>query len=357
MSSMTAAFSPASAAPDRPWTLEELRPAGDTVRAALVTRLGGPEVLTVGRAPLPFIANSEMRVRVLASSVNPIDVKTRSGRGVAPFISSFPWVGGGDFAGVVLDAPYELAPFQPGDEVFGMLLTPRYPGAHAEAIAVPFLSAARKPERLSMLEAGALPLVALTAWAAVVDAGRVHTGQRVLIHAGAGGVGHIAVQLAKIYGAQVITTASARNRDFLLDLGADQVIDYTAGRFEEELDSPVDVVVDLIGEVTAQTATRSLGVLRDGGLILNVPSGSWPSMHADVAAASRDLQCSAIKLSPDGRVLQTIAQFVDQGDLRVHLDGVYPLDEIRAAHERIADGHVRGKLVLDLRPEGASAQG
>lgn len=351
MRAMTASFSPASVTPDRPWTLEELRPAGDTVRAALVTRLGGPEVLSLGTAPLPFIVNSEMRVRVLAASVNPIDIKSRSGRGVAPFISSFPWVGGGDFAGVVLDAPYELAPFQPGDEVFGMLLTPRYPGSNAEVVAVPFLSAARKPERLSMIEAGALPLVALTAWAAVVEAGRVHTGQRVLIHAGAGGVGHIAVQLAKIYGAHVIATASSRNRDFLLDLGADQVIDYSTTRFEAEIDSPVDVVVDLIGDLTDHTATRSLGVLRDGGLILNVPTGSWPTMHADVDAAGGDLQCSTIKLSPDGRILQTVAQLVDQGDLRVHLDGVYPLEQIRAAHERVAEGHVRGKIVLDLRPE------
>lgn len=318
------------------------------MRAALLTEAGGPEVLRVGEFPTPLPVNSEYLVRVLAAGVNPIDAKTRSGKGVTPALPGYPWVLGGEFAGVVLDAPYELAPFQPGDEVFGMLLSPRYAGANAEAVAVPTMSLARKPESLSMLEAGAVPLAALTAWAAVVEAGRVRHGMRMLIHAGAGGVGHFAVQLAKVYGAHVATTASARNRDFLLELGADQVIDYTSERFEDALEAPVDLVIDLIGNVQDDTGSRSIACLRDGGTFLSVPTGSFPTMREEIEAAGRELVGSHLKCSPDGRALQTIAQLIDQGDVRVEVQESFPLERIADAHRRIEEGHVRGKLVLDL---------
>lgn len=328
--------------------VSSLLPTGDRMRALVATGIGGTECLEVREMPLPIVVHSDVLVRVHASGINPIETKTRAGSGMAAVIDH-PFVLGGEFAGVVVKAPFELAEFQPGDEVWGMLLTPHYQGSQAEYVSVPLMSLAHKPRSLDWTEAGAVPLAALTAWWAVVEAARVHSGQRMLIHAGAGGVGHFAVQLAKFYGAQVVTTASAHNHEWVRELGADRVIDYRNERFEEVIDEPVDVVIDLIGNVRDNTGTRSLSVLRNGGLIINVPTGSWPTMHEEVAAAGRGLRASVLKLSPEGRILRTLAQLFDQGDLRVHVDAVFGLDEAAEAHERIEQGHTRGKLVFDLR--------
>lgn len=329
--------------------VSSLLPTGDRMRALVATGIGGTECLEVREMPLPIVVHSDVLVRVYASGINPIETKTRAGSGMAAVIDH-PFVLGGEFAGVVVKGPFELAEFQPGDEVWGMLLTPHYQGAQAEYVSVPMMSLAHKPRSLDWTEAGSVPLAALTAWWAVVEAARVHSGQRMLIHAGAGGVGHFAVQLAKFYGAHVVTTASARNHEWLRELGADRVIDYRNERFEEVIDEPVDVVIDLIGNVRDNTGTRSLSVLRDGGLIINVPTGSWPTMHEEVAAAGRGLRASVLKLSPEGRILRTLAQLFDQGDLRVHVDAIFGLDEAAEAHKRIEQGHTRGKLVFDLRP-------
>lgn len=329
--------------------VSSLLPTGDRMRALVATGIGGTECLEVREMPLPIVVHSDVLVRVYASGINPIETKTRAGSGMAAVIDH-PFVLGGEFAGVVVKAPFELAEFQPGDEVWGMLLTPHYQGAQAEYVSVPMMSLAHKPRSLDWTEAGSVPLAALTAWWAVVEAARVHSGQRMLIHAGAGGVGHFAVQLAKFYGAHVVTTASARNHEWLRELGADRVIEYRNERFEEVIDEPVDVVIDLIGNVRDNTGTRSLSVLRDGGLIINVPTGSWPTMHEEVAAAGRGLRASVLKLSPEGRILRTLAQLFDQGDLRVHVDAIFGLDEAAEAHKRIEQGHTRGKLVFDLRP-------
>ena len=331
--------------------LDALTPAPERMRAAVVTAVGGPETVQLrDDVPVPAPGNSETLVRVRAAGVNPIDGKLRSGKGgvLAPLV---PCVIGGEFAGVVVEAAYELASFQPGDEVWGMLPSPRYSGSNAQYVSCPFMCLSRKPANLSWLEAGAVPLAALTAWAGVIDAGRVHTGQRVLIHAGAGGVGHFAVQLAHHYGAHVVTTASPRNHEWLRGLGADEVIDYRAERFEEVLAQPVDVVLDLIGNAAGDaTGSRSLDprVLRDGGTYVYVPTGAFPTMHDEIAAQARGLVGSGLKLSPEGRILETITQLVEQGDLRVHVDRVFPLAEAGAAQALVAEGHVRGKVVLDV---------
>lgn len=323
---------------------------GDTMRASVLTEFGGPEVLAYREdMPAPILCNSEALVRVFSAGVNPIDAKTRSGKGVAAAIPQLPWILGAEFAGVVVQPPYEFAPFQAGDEVVGMLFNPRFQGSYAEYVTAPILSLAKKPANLSMAEAGAVPLAALTAWNAIVEAGSVRHGMRILIHAGAGGVGHFAIQFAKVFGAHVVTTASTRNLEFCTSLGADEVIDYTSERFEDAITEPVDLVVDLIGNAHDATGSRSIACLADGGTFLSVPTGSFPTLHEEIKAAGRELHASHLKCSPDGRALQTIMQLIEHGDVRVELSDTFPLEEAAAAHRQIESGRTRGKIALTIK--------
>ncbi|TXN32529.1 NADP-dependent oxidoreductase [Lacisediminihabitans profunda] len=315
------------------------------MRAMVIATTGGPGSLTLAEVPLPTKLNSEVLVKVMAAGVNPIDAKTRAGAGVSAGITSFPVILGCDFSGVVVESPYEAFPLKPGDEVFGMVPVPRMAGCYAEFVTVPSLSVARKPTRLSHLEAAGVPLAALTAWGAVVDVAKAHEGQRILIHAGAGGVGHFAVQFAAYFGAHVIATGSPRNLGWLRELGAAEVIDYTMTRFEEVL-SGVDVVIDLIGNVHDDTGSRSLRVLRSGGLLVNVPSGSWPTLAADAAAVG--VRATTYRVAPDGSTLAVIGRLLEAGDVHVTLDSVFELTAAADAHTAIESGHARGKIVLDL---------
>lgn len=313
------------------------------MRAMVITETGGPEVLTPATVPLPVPAIGEALVRVSAAGVNPIDAKTRSGRGAAALIRNYPAILGVDFCGTIVRPAFDAHPFQPGDEVYGLVPVPRLSGSYAEFLTVPVVAIARKPESLSAVEAAAVPCAALTAWGAVVSVGNVQPGQRVLIHAAAGGVGHLAVQLAKRAGAHVVATASERNADWLRGLGADEVIDYSAVRFEE-VTGDIDLVVDLIGNVHDETGTRSLRAMRPGGLLISVPTGSWPEFRADAAAAG--MRATDIKALSDTATLSAIAEIIDAGELSVHVDREFPLDEAAVAHRLLEEGHTRGKIVL-----------
>jgi len=315
-----------------------------TMRAVAVSRAGGPEVLESAELPMPVRANAELLVRVVAAGVNPIDAKTRAGRGVFG-AASLPLVLGNDFSGVVVEAPYESHPLQPGTEVYGMLSVPRTSGAYAEHVSVNTLSVIRKPSSLSHVEAAGVPLAALTAWGMVVETAKAHEGQRMLIHAGAGGVGHFAVQLASYFGAHVIATGSTRNLGWLRELGAAEVLDYTTTRFDEVLD-PVDAVIDLIGNVHDDTGSRSLRVLRPGGIIVNGPTGSWPTMADEAAIAG--VRATGYRVAPDGSTLAIVSRLLESGDLRVYIDRVFELDEAAEAHRLLEQGHTRGKLVLSV---------
>ncbi|MGN7799408.1 NADP-dependent oxidoreductase [Leifsonia sp. 22587] len=316
-----------------------------TMRAALLDEAGGPDTLRIGDTAYPDKVNSEFLVKVVASSVNPIDAKTRAGRGVYDAIHSFPAVLGHDFSGVVVESPYSAHPIRPGDEVFGMVMVPRYGGSYAEYLSVPSLSVVRKPATLSHIEAAAAPLAALTAWGMVVEVAKAHEGQRMLIHAGSGGVGHFAVQFASYFGAHVIATASGSKASWLRSLGAAEVVDYTTTRFEEVVHD-ADVVIDLVGNVHDDTGTRSLSVVRPGGLIINVPTGSWPTFTEDVAGAG--LRGTHYKVAPDGNTLAVIARLLEAGNVRVHVDQIFPLERIAEAHEAIEAGHTRGKVVVKI---------
>jgi NADPH:quinone reductase-like Zn-dependent oxidoreductase len=316
-----------------------------TMRAMAMTQAGEPEVLALTEVDRPVRVNAEVLVRVVAAGVNPIDAKTRAGKGAYAGITGFPVVLGNDFSGIVEEAPYEAHPLQPGTEVYGMGMVPRMSGAYAEYLTVNALSVVKKPSLLSHVEAAAVPLAALTAWGMVVETAKAHEGQRMLIHAGAGGVGHFAVQFAAYFGAHVIATGSARNTSWLRELGAAEVLDYTSERFDEVLD-PVDTVIDLIGNVSDDTGTRSLRVTRPGGLIVNGPTGSWPSMVADAAAAG--VRATGYRVTPDGSTLAVVSRLLESGAVKVYVDHVYDLDDAADAHRAIEGGHTRGKLVLKV---------
>lgn len=317
----------------------------EQMRAVVFDEVGDAAVLHEATVPVPRPVMSELLVRVVAAGVNPIDVKTRTGKGVSSAIPAFPSTLGFDFSGIVVAAPFEAHPFPVGTEVFGMASFPRSGGSYADYAVVPSLSVARKPASLSHVEAAGVPLAALTAWGLVVETAHSHEGQRVLIHAGSGGVGHFAVQLAAYFGAHVTATGSAGNLAWLRELGADVVTDYASTRFED-VTGEVDVVIDLIGNVHDDTGTRSLSVLRPGGLYILVPTGSWPE-YADAAAAA-GVRATSYKVTPDGGVLATLARLLDSGAIQVYVDRVFDLADAAAAHRELERGHTRGKVVLSI---------
>ncbi|WP_241976041.1 MULTISPECIES: NADP-dependent oxidoreductase [unclassified Cryobacterium] len=314
-----------------------------TMHALVIDRPGEAGELHLAEVPAPIAVLDELIVRVIAAGINPIDAKTRAGKGVSAAITGYPAVLGNDFSGIVVSAPYEHFPLQPGDEVYGMARVPRTTGSYAEYLPVSALSVTRKPARLSHAEAAAVPVAALTAWGMVVELAETVPGQRMLIHAGSGGVGHFAVQFAKAFGAHVTATGSTRNLEFLRELGADEVIDYTTTRFDEVV-SGLDSVIDLIGNVHDNTGTRSLSMLRPGGILVNAPTGSWPTMAAEAAAAG--IRATGYKVAASGRTLDFITELIDDGIVRVHVDRVFDLADGAAAHRLLETGHTRGKIVL-----------
>lgn len=323
--------------------LETVADPPETMRAAVFDVPGPPDVLHTASVAVPAPVMSELLVRVVAAGINPIDAKTRAGSGVSGAIADHPAVPGYDFSGIVVRSPYEAHPLAPGTPVFGMAPFPRVGGTYAEYAVVPSLSLARKPSSLSHVEAAGVPLAALTAWGLVVETAHAHEGQRILIHAGGGGVGHFAVQFAAYFGAHVTVTASERNASWLRELGAAVIIDYTTTRFEEVV-ADVDVVLDLVGNVHDDTGTRSMRTIRPGGLYVLVPTGSWPG-YAD-AAAEAGVRTTSFKVSPDGSTLSTIARLLDSGAVQVYIDKVFDLDAAAAAHTELERGHTRGKIVL-----------
>lgn len=316
-----------------------------TMRAVLLDRFGDAGGLRLADVARPVPVVGELLVRVVAAGMNPVDVTTRSGAGEAAGVSAFPAVLGHDFSGVVVSAPYEAFRLQPGDEVYGVSAAPRATGSFAEYVTVPAQQVAPKPKVLSHAEAAAVPLAAITAWGAVVELAKAHEGQRILIHAGAGGVGHFAVQFAAYFGAHVIATASGRNTGWLRELGASETVDHTTTRFEDVV-AEVDTVIDLVGDRQDHTGPRSLDVIRPGGLLVNVPSGSWPSLLDDASRAG--VRATTYRMVPDAATLAVIGRLINSGDIRVAVQEVFPLDRIADAQRLVEAGHVRGKVVVQI---------
>ncbi|MFJ1709435.1 NADP-dependent oxidoreductase [Kitasatospora sp. NPDC088346] len=317
----------------------------NTMRAVVQDRFGSPEVLRVAQLSRPVPLPTEVLVRVHAAGINPVDWKTRAGGGMAGVLGEPPFVLGWDVSGVVEEVGFGVNTLRPGDEVYGMPWFPRAAGGYAEFVTAPARQFARKPRSLSHVEAAAVPLAALTAWQALVDTAGLWPGQRILVHAAAGGVGHFAVQIAKHLGAHVTGTASSRRHSWLAGLGADELVDYTSTRFERVV-RDADVVLDLVGDDHDRTSTRSLESLRPGGLLIAVPSGVSPALRA--AASGLDRRATAFLVEPDGAALSELAQLVDAGALQVQVEDVFDLEHVAQAHARGEAGRTRGKLVLDL---------
>ncbi|MFF7241783.1 zinc-binding dehydrogenase [Streptomyces collinus] len=306
------------------------------MRAVIVEQWGGPETLIEKDVERPEPGFNEVLVRVHAAGVNPVDWKTRASGGLIDW-GTVPAVGW-DVSGTVEAVGPGVSVYRPGDEVFGMPLFPRQAGAYAEYVVAPARHFAPKPSGLTHVETAALPLAALTAWQALVDTAGVRPGERVLVHAAAGGVGHLAVQIAKARGAYVIGTASAGKHDLVKELGADEVIDYRAVRFEDAV-GDIDVVLDGLG---GENAERSLKVLRAGGRLITLPGPD------DVPAAPEGIRAVWMLVEPDHLGLREIAALVERDALKPVVDTVLPLAEAAKAHEIGEQGRTTGKIVLTV---------
>jgi NADPH:quinone reductase-like Zn-dependent oxidoreductase len=280
-------------------------------------------------------------VRIDAVGINPVDWKTRRYGGYPRAVGEPPFILGWDIAGVVQETADRVTRFAVGDRVFGMPWFPRLARAYAEYVTSPARQLARTPDALTDEQAAGLPLAGLTAWQALVDFAGVGEGDIVLIHAAAGGVGHLAVQIAKARGAHVIGTARAAKHDFLRKLGVDEPIDYTTTPWEQTL-SDLDLVLDPIG--TDDYGLRSLETLREGGLLIVLPSGVPEAVAA--AAREQSKRVSGIQVEPDYCGLESLAALADEGRLTVAIDETFPLAQASEAHQRLEDGRARGKIVL-----------
>jgi NADPH:quinone reductase-like Zn-dependent oxidoreductase len=303
--------------------------------------LGGPEVLELADVPQPLPGPTEVLVRAVAAGVNPVDLTTRADGG---FLGDPPFTVGWDVAGVVEAVGSGVTRFVVGDRVFGMPRFPLAAGAYAEYVTSPSRQLALTPERADDVAAAALPLAALVAWQALVETAGVQPGERVAINGAAGGVGHLAVQIAKSRGAYVIGTARTTNLAFLADIGVDLAVDYMQHSLDD-VAHDVDVVLDLVG---GEAGLGSLSVLSDRGLLITLPSGA--DLEALRRAAGERVRVTWIAVEPDGCALEAIAALVDDGCLRVHVAETLPLAQAGRAHEMAETGHMPGKIVLTVDP-------
>jgi NADPH:quinone reductase-like Zn-dependent oxidoreductase len=310
------------------------------MRAVTQRSFGGPEVLEVTEVDRPAPIPSEVLVRIHASAVNPVDAMIRSG--VFPLLGEPPFILGWDISGVVEEVVPGVTRFRVGDEVYGMPFFPREAGGYAEYLAVPSRQLAHKPATIDHEHAAALPMTGLTAWHSLVDTAQVQAGQRVLIHGGGGGVGHLAVQIAKARGAYVIATGSAPKHEFIRGLGADEIIDYRTVDFTDVVRG-VDIVLETVG---GDYGERSLHTLRPGGLFVTVVERTNAVLKAKTEAAG--MRWAGVTVEPDHVGLEALADFVDSGRLRPNVEHILRLAEAPQAHKLIESGHTQGKIVLTI---------
>lgn len=309
-----------------------------TMKAVRIPAYGGTDVLQYEDAPRPVPGTGEVLIRVIASSVNPFDCAVRAGYVSSYFNYTLPLILGTDVSGVVEAVGPDVSNCAPGDSVYTRVGVWR-DGANAEYAVAAADDVVAKPASLDHIHAAVLPHVVLTAWQALFETANLTAGQTLLIHGAAGGVGHVAVQLARLRGANVIGTASV-NLPFLRELGVDEAIDYSTTAFDEVV-RDVDVVLDLVGGETQQ---RSWNVLKPGGMLVSTVQA--PS--AETAAAHGVRQSMVVSAPPIGKVLAELATLVDAGKVKPEVSQVFPLRDIRDAHAAIEGRHTRGKIALQV---------
>lgn len=311
------------------------------MKAIILKEFGSADQLQIQELEIPAVKEQEVLIRVKAISINPVDIKTREGKGAAGKIGEErPIILGWDISGIVTESRSER--FKVGDEVFGMVNFPGHGKAYAEYVSAPADQLVLKPASINHIDAAAATLAALTAWQALVTNAKIKAGDRVLIHAAAGGVGNYAVQIAKHLGAYVIGTSSGAKKDFVLSLGADEHIDYTAVPFEQAT-RDIDFVLDTIG---GDNIDRSLKVIKKGGTIISIPSG----FREMVAEKTKDSGINGyfIMVQSDGQDMQQIARLLENGQLKSHVSQVFDFEDMIIAHKALETGRTQGKIVVRL---------
>jgi NADPH:quinone reductase-like Zn-dependent oxidoreductase len=311
-----------------------------TMKAIVIHEYGGPEVLKYEEVSRPEPNDDQLLVRVIGAGVNPVDGMIRSGM-FADEHRAFPIILGGDIAGVVEKAGSKITKFKAGDPVFAYVSLDNS-GGYAQYALATEREVAPKPQSLTYVQAAAVPIVAMTAWQALIDTAKLGSGQTVLIHGGSGGVGSFAIQIAKARGAKVIATASTQNQELLKQLGADVTIDYTKEKFED-LAKDVDVVLDSVG---GDTLERSYGVIKKGGFISTLVS------RLDQAELQKHgVRGAEIWVKPNSAELAEITKLIEEKKIKVIISQVLELKDAAKAQQQAATHHTRGKIVLKIADE------
>ncbi|WP_165045615.1 NADP-dependent oxidoreductase [Dysgonomonas sp. ZJ709] len=314
------------------------------MKTIILKEFGSVDNLTIQDIPTPTIKEDEVLVKVKAISINPVDVKTRQGYALADSFKNYdPIILGWDIAGEIVETGNAVHNFKIGDEVFGMVNFVGHGKAYAEYVSAPAWQLAIKPQNIFFEVAAAATLAALTAWQAFTKKGHLKAGDRVLIHAASGGVGHYAVQIAKHLGAYVIGTSSAANKDFILGLGADEHIDYKSQDFEKMV-SDIDFVLETIG---GNNFIRSLDVLKSRGTIVNLPSGLTD--EAKQKAQEKGVNsCFFMMVESNGEDMKQIADLLEKGVVKSHISKTFSFEQMPQAHLQIESGRTVGKIVIIL---------
>lgn len=313
------------------------------MKAIVLTEAGGTENLQIQELETPKPGASEVLIEVVAMSINPVDIKTRKGGAFYERLKADgPAILGWDISGRVAAIGTNVTQFGIGDEVFGMINFPGSGKAYAQYVTAPEIHLTKKPASISHQQAVATTLAALTAWQVLVQQANLQKGQRVLVHAAAGGVGHFAIQIARHLGAYVIGTASSTNGDFIKSLGANQHIDYTQQNFEDVVHD-VDVVLDPIG---GEVTKRSITVIKPGGVIISIVGGVKEALQP--LLAEKGIQGSNYLVHSSGNDMRQLAQLLEAGTLKPFISHQYSFNEIAAAHQQIETAHTKGKVVVNV---------
>jgi NADPH:quinone reductase-like Zn-dependent oxidoreductase len=307
------------------------------MRAVVIHTYGGPEVMKLENVVRPEPAEDEVLIRVVAASINPVDVAIRKGY-LAELVGNFPLILGMDAAGTVEKVGNKMTKYKVGDPVFAFF-TLKGEGGYAEFVTAKEDEVAPKPSTVSFAQAAGVGAAGATAWEALVDRANLHAGQTVLIHGGSGGVGHLAIQIAKARGAKIFATASTANQEFLRQMGADVPIDYTRTRFED-VAKDVDVVLDTVG---GDTLERSYGVVKKGGIIVSIVDEPKPA-----TLEARGIRGVTLRCTPKAGVGEELSKLMEAKKLTPVISQTFPMTHVVQAQDQIATGHTRGKIALEI---------